>query len=51
MKDGEVFCYTVTHEKICIVTENIYKHMYGRKKVSDASVSAALVDSLRGSRN
>lgn len=31
IKDGEVFCYTVTHEKICIVTKNIFmklnKHM------------------------
>lgn len=27
IRDGEVFCYTVTHEKICIVTENIYHQL------------------------
>uniref|UniRef100_N2ADU2 Uncharacterized protein n=1 Tax=Eubacterium plexicaudatum ASF492 TaxID=1235802 RepID=N2ADU2_9FIRM len=27
IKNEEVFCYTVTHEKICIVIEDIYKHL------------------------
>lgn len=31
IKDGEVFCYTVTHEKICIVTEDVYKQLCGWK--------------------
>lgn len=48
MKDGEVFCYTVTHEKICIVTESIYKQLHDRKKEVDTSVP---VDSLSRSRN
>ena len=27
IKNEEVFCYTVTHGKICIVIEDIYKHL------------------------
>lgn len=27
IKDDKVFCYTVTHEKICIVSENIYRQL------------------------
>ncbi len=27
IKDGKVFCYTVTHEKICIVAEDIYTRL------------------------
>lgn len=27
IKNEEAFCYTVTHEKICIVIEDIYKHL------------------------
>ncbi len=30
IKNEEVFCYTVTHEKICIVIEDIYKHLLGK---------------------
>ncbi len=30
IKNEEVFCYTVTHEKICIVIEGIYKHSLGK---------------------
>lgn len=30
IKNVEVFCYTVTHEKMCIVIEDIYKHLGGK---------------------
>ncbi len=29
IKNEEVFCYTVTHEKICLVIEDIYKLLKG----------------------
>ena len=32
IRKGEVFCYTITHEKMCIMTEDIYRQITAAKQ-------------------